>query len=126
MAQTVIVDAVVRDKTHIGKINFPVNIPEGLATSFRIPDDMLTHAHAMGLQSRHLQFLLGATRGRWAMTVELDLPALAPKLGMSFAELDEIIRDLLEKGYAQMGPRLNLFRYWIVVLHLKGVRYDVR
>jgi hypothetical protein len=126
MDEILIVDAVVREKTFIGKVNFPVNIPEALAEYFRIPDDILAHAPALGLGAREVKFLLGITKGRWAMTVQLDLPDLGPKLGMTFPEMDAIVCDLVKKGYAQVGTRLNLYRFWIVLLRLKGLRFDVK
>jgi hypothetical protein len=126
MDETIIVDAVVREKTFIGKVNFPVAIPEGLADYLILPDDLIAHASELGLNNHAVKFLLGATRGRCAMTVDLNLPDLAPKLGMTFAEIDAIIRDLVDKKFADMTNRLQLFRLWVVLLHLKGTEFDIR
>ena len=79
----------------------------------------------MGLSHRAVKFLLGALRGKWALGVILDLPDLSAKLGMPYSEMDTIIRDLLEKNYARLGERLDVYRLWIVVLHIKGVEFDI-
>ena len=125
MDETIIVEAVTREKTFIGKVNFPAAVPEGIAGYLNLPDDLVTRATELGLSSRDVTFLLGATRGRCAMTVDLNLPDLAPKLGMTFAEIDTIICELVKKNFAQMTDRLLLFRLWVVILHLKGIEFDV-
>jgi hypothetical protein len=126
MAETFIVDAIVKEKTHIGKVKFPVAIPEGIAGYLNMPDDLVTAAPALGLSSQDLKFLLGATRGRCVMTVDLDLPDLAPKLGMSFGEMDRIVCDLVAKNYAQMTDRLMLYKLWVVLLHHRGIEFDTQ
>jgi len=125
MDETITVPDITKEKTFIGKVKFPVAVPEGLASYLNLPDDLVTHATTLGLNTRDVKFLLGATRGRCAMTVDLDLPDLAPKLGMTFAEIDAIICELVKKNYALMTERLMLFRLWVVLLHLKGVEFDV-
>jgi|ERR1043166_2499163 hypothetical protein len=125
MAETIPVEAVVTEKTFVGKVNFPVSTPENLIDWLQFPQDLVTHADAMGLSHRAVKFLLGALRGRWALSALLDLPDLSAKLGMPFSEMDAIIRDLLEKNYARLGERLDLYRLWIVVLHIKGVEFDI-
>lgn len=123
--ETIIVPEVVVGKTHAGKVHFPVAVPEGLAEHLRMPDDFVNEADTLGLDSHAMKFILGVTRGRAAMSVELDLPELATKLGMSFAEMDRIVCDLVQKGYAEMGQRLSLYRLWVTVLHLRGIRFDI-
>jgi DNA-binding MarR family transcriptional regulator len=125
MAEIVPVEAVVTEKTYVGKVNFPASTPENLIDWLQFPEDLIQNADEMGLSHRAVKFLLGAMRGKWTLSVILDLPDLAGKLGMSYAEMDEIIRDLLEKNYARLGDRLDLYRLWIVVLHVKGVEFDV-
>ncbi|MCG3148070.1 MAG: hypothetical protein PCFJNLEI_01512 [Verrucomicrobiae bacterium] len=125
MAETVTVDEVVVEKTYRGKVKFPVRVPEGIAGYLNMPDDLVSAAHELGLSSHDLKFLLGATRGRCAMTVDLDLPDLAPKLGMSFAEIDKIVCGLVEKNYAEMTNRLVLYKLWVVLLHHNGIVFDV-
>lgn len=125
MEETVVVEAVIEEETFVGKVKFPVAVPEGIATHLNVPDDLVTHATKLGLSHHAVKFLLGATRGRCAMTVDLNLPDLAPKLGMSFAEIDAIVRDLVKKHYAEVTDRLLLFRLWVVLLHLKGTEFDI-
>jgi|ERR1041384_6953023 hypothetical protein len=125
MAEIVPVEAVVTEKTFVGKVNFPVSTPENLIDWLQFPQDLTAHADEMGLSHRAVKFLLGALRGKWALSAVLNLPDLSVKLGMPFSEIDAIIRDLLEKNYAQLGERLNLYRLWIVVLHVKGIQFDI-
>jgi hypothetical protein len=33
------------------------------------------------------------------------------------------VRDLLAKNYARIDERLDLYRLWVVILHLKGTRF---
>jgi hypothetical protein len=51
------------------------------------------------------------------------LQRIAIQTGMKYPDMDEIIRDLIEKNYAQLNERLNLYRLWICLLHVKGVRF---
>jgi hypothetical protein len=126
MPESVIVEAVVTEKTHVGKVNFPASIPEGLIDWLQFPDDLVAYGDEMGLSHRDVKFILGALRGKWGLNADVNPPDLAPRIGMSFAEIDEIVRSLIAKNYAQFGQRLNLYRLWIVVLHCKGVRFDIR
>ena len=125
MSEIVPVEAVVAEKTYVGKVNFPVGIPEGLVDWLQFPDDLVKHADEMGLSHHDVKFILGALRGRWGLNADVNPPDLAPRIGMTFAEIDEIVRGLIEKNYAQYKARLNLYRLWIVVLHVKGVRFDL-
>lgn len=126
MAEIIPVEAVVSEKTHVGKVNFPVGIPEGMIDWLQFPDDLVTHGDEMGLSHRDIKFILGALRGRWALNADLNLPDLAPRIGMTFEEIDAIVRSLIEKNYAQLDQRLNFYRLWIVVLHVKGIEFDIR
>jgi len=123
MAEEIPVQAVVTEKTHVGKVDFPATVPENLIDWIDFPQDLSEYAEQMGLGKRDVNFLLGALRGKWALTAMVDLPDLGPKIGMSFAEMDEIIRGLLDKNYARLNDRLELYRLWIVLLHLKGIRF---
>ena len=125
MAEIVPVDAVVTEKTFVGKVSFPVSTPENLIDWLQFPDDLIRHADKLGLSQRAVKFLLGAMRGKWTLSVILDLPDLHGKIGLPFSEMDEIIRDLLEKNYARLNDRLEIYRLWIVILHLKGITFDV-
>jgi len=42
---------------------------------------------------------------------------------MRYSEMDAIIRDLIEKNYARLDKRLDLYRFWIVLLRVKGIRF---
>ena len=123
MVQKIPVEALVRDRTHVGKVDFPAAVPEGLAQMIALPGDLYEHAHALGLEEPSIRFLLGALRGKCAITAAVNLPDLAPKLGLTFAEADAIVRDLVQKNYARLNHRLDLFRLWVVLLHLKGTRF---
>jgi hypothetical protein len=123
MPQEIEVPAVVREKTHVGKVDFPATVPVGLAALITLPDDLQTHATALGLDERAVKFLLGVLRGKCAMTAAPNLPDLAPRIGLTFDEIDEIVRGLLEKNYARFDDRLDLYRLWVVLLHLKGTRF---
>lgn len=126
MAETIPVEAVVTEKTYVGKVNFPVGVPEGLIDWLQFPDDLVTYGDEMGLSHRDIKFILGALRGRWGIGAELNLPDLAPRIGMTFEEIDAIVRSLIDKNYAQLNQRLNFYRLWIVVLHVKDIRFDIR
>ena len=121
--EVVPVKAVRVEKTYIGRVAFPEAIPEGLIDYFQFPADLVQQAAALGLQEHTLRFLMGALRGRWAVTAPLDLPDLALKTGLSYPEMDQIVRELVAKEYARISDRLDLYRLWICVLHLKGVRF---
>jgi hypothetical protein len=43
---------------------------------------------------------------------------------MQYAEMDAIVRDLIEKNYASLDKRLDLYRFWIVLLHVKGITFE--
>jgi hypothetical protein len=126
MDERVIVDAVVTEKTYVGKVNFPLSVPEGLMDWLEFPEDLTRQAEAMGLSHRDVTFLLGALRGKWGLQADVNPPDLGPRIGMSFDEIDSIVRELVAKNYAQFKTRLDLYRLWIVVLHCKGVRFDIR
>jgi len=125
MAEVIPVEAVVTEKTFVGKVNFPVGTPENLIDWIQFPEDLVKYADELGLSHRAVKFLLAAMRGKWMLSVVLNLPDLASKIGMPYSEMDAIIRDLLDKNYARLGERLDLYRLWIVVLHLKGIEFDI-
>lgn len=126
MSETIVVEAVITEKTYVGKINFPAAVPEGLINWLSFPDDLVKHGDEMGLSHRDVKFILSALNGRWGLQADVNPPALAPRIGMTFDEIDAIVRSLIEKNYAQFNARLNVYRLWIVVLHCKGVRFDIR
>jgi hypothetical protein len=126
MAEEVLVEAVIQEKTFVGKVNFPVSVPEGLIDWLQFPDDLIKFADAMGLGHRDVKFLLGALRGKWGLQADVKPADLGPRIGMTIAEIDTIVRGLIEKNYGQFKDRLNLYRLWIVLLHVKGVRFDIR
>lgn len=126
MPENIIVEVVVQEDTHVGKVNFPVNVPEGLIDWLHFPGDLVKYGDEMGLSHRDVKFILGALRGKWGLNADVDPPDLAPRIGMTFPEIDEIVRNLIAKNYAKFDKRLNVYRLWIVLLHVKGVRFDVR
>jgi hypothetical protein len=126
MEEKVVVDAVVQEKTFAGKVNFPVAVPEGLIDWLEFPGDLVKYGDEMGLSHRDVKFLLGALRGKWGLRADVNPPDLGPRIGMTFEEIDTIVRGLIEKNYAKYGKYLDLYRLWIVVLHCKGVRFDIR
>ncbi len=123
MAQKISVEAVVTEKTYIGKVRFPVSVPQGLVDLLRLPDDVNTHAKELGLDETALKFLFAALRGKWGLRADVNLQNLAIKTGMQYADMDAVIRDLIAKNYARLGDRLDLYRFWIVLLHAKGIRF---
>ena len=118
------VKAIVTEKTFVGKVRFPAAVPEGLIDFLRFPEDLYEHVEEMGLNQRTVKFLLGALNGRWALTASADLQGIAIKTGMQYAEMDAIVRDLIEKNYARLDKRLDVYRFWVVLLHVKGVRFN--
>ena len=126
MDEHIIVEAVVTENTHVGEVHFPVAIPEGLIDWLQFPEDLVKYGDEMGLSHRDVKFILGALRGRWGLQADLNPPDLGPRIGMTFAEIDACVRGLIEKNYAQYNKRFNLYRLWIVLLHVKGVRFDIR
>ena len=125
MSEIVSVEAVMVEKTYVGKVNFPINTPEGLIDWMQFPGDLVTYGDEMGLSHRDVKFILGALHGKWGLNADVNPPDLAPRLGMTFDEIDVIVRGLIEKNYAKFEKRLNLYRLWIVLLHVKGVRFDI-
>jgi hypothetical protein len=123
MAEKIAVREVFKEHTHVGAVRFPAAVPEGLIDRLRFPDDIFEQAAAMGLTDRTVKFLLAALHGRWAVGVPLDLQEIAIHTGMQYAEMDAIVRDLIAKNYARLDQRLDLYRFWIVLLHVKGVRF---
>jgi DNA-binding MarR family transcriptional regulator len=126
MSEDIVVDAVISEKTHMGKINFPVSVPEGLIDWLQFPDDLVQYGDKMGLSHRDVKFILGALRGKWGLQADVNPADLGGRIGMTIAEIDTIVRGLIDKNYAQFKDRLNLYRLWIVLLHVKGVRFDIR
>ena len=126
MDETVLVEAVVTEKTFVGKVNFPVGVPEGLYDWLQFPDDLVQYGDAMGLGHRDVKFILGALNGKWGLHADVNPADLGPRIGMTIDEIDTIVRSLIEKNYAQFKQRLDLYRLWIALLHVKGVRFDIR
>lgn len=126
MSEEVLVDAVIREKTFVGKVNFPVSIPEGLVEWLQFPDDLVKYGEEMGLTHRDVKFIVGVIRGKWMLQTDVNPADLGARIGMTIPEIDTIVRGLIEKNYAQFKERLNLYRLWIVLLHVKGVRFDIR
>ena len=122
---TIPVEAVIIEKTHVGEVHFPASVPEQFFDLMRFPDDMYENIEKMGLTKRAVKFLLAALNGKRSLTAAVDLQDIAIKTGMQYSEMDTIIRDLLDKNYARLGDRLDLYRFWVVLLHVKGVTFDV-
>ena len=123
MEEIVPVDAVNREKTHIGEVDFPVTVPEKMLDWLDFPRDMLTYAGPMGLSKREVKFILGALGGKLGLSAVIDLPDIASKVGIGYPEMDGIVRGLIAKNYARFDEKLDLYRFWVVLLHLKGVRF---
>ena len=124
MSDPIPVEAVIVEKTYVGKVSFPASVPERVVEHLRFPEDLYEHVEKMGLNQRTIKFLLGALNGRWSLTASADLQDIAIKTAMQYAEMDAIVRDLIEKNYATLGERLDLYRFWIVLLHVKGITFE--
>ena len=124
MSDPIPVEAVVVEKTYVGRVSFPASVPERVVEHLRFPEDLYEHVEKMGLNQRTVKFLLGALNGRWSLTASADLQDIAIKTAMQYAEMDAIVRDLIEKNYATLGKRLDLYRFWIVLLHVKGITFE--
>lgn len=125
MAQEIEVPAAVREKTYVGKVNFPASVPERLVDLFRFPEDVFELAPKMGLDETAVKFLMAILNGKWALTAAVDLQDIAIKTGLKYPVMDEIVRSLLDKNYARLNHRLDLYRFWIALLYVKGVRFTV-
>ena len=125
MSDPIPVEAVVIEKTHVGKVNFPATVPERFYDLLRFPEDLYEHVEKMGLTQRTVKFLLAALNGKWGLTAAIDLQDIAIKTAMQYSEMDAIVRDLVEKNYARLDKRLDIYRFWVVLLHVKGVRFEV-
>ncbi|HTS16395.1 MAG TPA: hypothetical protein VMP11_02370 [Verrucomicrobiae bacterium] len=123
MSEQIPVDAVVVDKTFVGKVSFPASVPEQFFDLVRFPEDLYEHVEKMGLNERSIKFLLAALNGKRALKARVDLQDIAIKTAMQYSEMDSIIRDLIAKNYASLGDRLDLYRFWVVLLHVKGIRF---
>jgi hypothetical protein len=123
MSDVIPVGSVVTEKTFVGKVRFPATVPEGIVDLLRFPEDLYEYVEKMGLNQRTVKFLLGALNGRWSLTAGSDLQDIAIKTAMQYSEMDAIIRDLIDKNYARLDKRLDLYRFWVVMLHVKGVRF---
>ena len=123
MRDTVGVEAVVAEKTFVGKVRFPVTVPESIVDFVQFPQDLYENVEKMGLNQRTVKFLLAALNGKWSLTAGVDLQDIAIKTAMQYSEMDGIIRDLIDKNYARLGDRLDLYRFWVVLLHVKGIRF---
>jgi hypothetical protein len=118
------VESVIVEKTYVGKVRFPASVPERVVEHLRFPEDLYEYVEKMGLNERTIKFLMGALNGKWSLTASADLQDIAIKTAMQYAEMDAIVRDLIEKNYATLGKRLDLYRFWIVLLHVKGIRFE--
>src|ERR1035437_6824188 len=125
MSDPIPVEAVVIEKTFVGKVSFPASVPERVVEHLSFPQDLYEYVEKMGLNERTVKFLLGALNGRWSLTASADLQDIAIKTAMQYAEMDAIVRDLIEKNYARLDKRLDIYRFWVVLLHVKGVRFEV-
>lgn len=121
--ETIGVEAVIAEKTFVGKVRFPATVPEAFVDLLRFPEDLYEYVEKMGLNQRTVKFLLAALNGKWSLTAGSDLQDIAIKTAMQYAEMDAIVRDLIDKNYARLGDRLDLYRFWVVLLHVKGIRF---
>jgi hypothetical protein len=124
MSEAIPVEAIVIEKTFVGKVSFPVSVPERVVDHLRFPEDLFEHVEKMGLNRRTVKFLLAALNGKWSLTGSADLQDIAIKTGMQYSEMDTIVRDLIEKNYARLDKRIELYRFWIVLLHVKGIIFE--
>ena len=124
MSDPIPVEAVIVEKTYVGKVVFPASVPERFVENLRFPEDLYEYVEKMGLNERTIKFLMGALNGKWSLTASADLQDIAIKTAMQYAEMDAIVRDLIEKNYATLGKRLDLYRFWIVLLHVKGITFE--
>jgi hypothetical protein len=122
--ETIPVEAVVIEKTHVGKVAFPVSVPERFVDHLRFPQDLFEHVEKMGLNQRTVKFLLASLNGKWSLTGSADLQDIAIKTGMQYSEMDTIVRDLIEKNYARLDKRIEIYRFWVVLLHVKGIEFE--
>jgi hypothetical protein len=122
--ETIPVEAVVIEKTHVGKVAFPASVPERFVDHLRFPEDLFEYVEKMGLNKRTVKFLLASLNGKWSLTGSIDLQDIAIKTGMQYSEMDNIVRDLIEKNYATLGKRLDIYRFWVVLLHVKGIEFE--
>jgi hypothetical protein len=124
MAESVPVKAVKAERTYVGKVRFPLTVPERLVELIRFPEDVFELAPKMGLNDRAVKFLMAVLHGKWALTAAVDLQQVAIATGMKYSEMDEIVRGLVKKNYARLNERLDLYRFWIALLHVKGIRFE--
>lgn len=125
MSEKIFVDALIEEDTYVGTVAFPLATPERLVELFEFPEDVYKHAEQMGLEDTAVKFLMSILQGKWAITAAVNLQELAIKTGMKYPDMDRIVRDLIEKNYARLNDRLDLYRFWIALLHVKGVRFEV-
>jgi hypothetical protein len=124
MGEKIPVESVIIENTFVGKVRFPASVPEAFVDFLRFPEDLYEYTEKMGLNERTVKFLLAALNGRWGLTARVDLQDMAIKTAMQYSEMDAIIRDLIEKNYAKLGERLDIYRFWVVLLHVKGIRFE--
>ena len=123
MSEEIKVPAVVAERTHVGKVRFPTTMPERLVELIQFPEDVYELAPKMGLDETAVKFLMAILGGRWASTAKMDLQDTAIKTGLQYPVMDKIVQDLLKKNYARLNHRLDLYRFWIALLYVKGVRF---
>src|ERR1035441_5066088 len=97
MSDPIPVEAVIVEKTYVGKVRFPASVPERVVEHLRFPEDLYEHVAKMGLNERTVKFLLGALNGRWSLTASADLQDIAIKTAMQYAEMDAIVRRSEER-----------------------------
>lgn len=124
VSEKIPVEAVVVEKTFVGKVSFPASVPERFFELVQFPEDLYEHVEKMGLNQRTVKFLLAALNGKRGLKARIDLQDIAIKTAMQYSEMDTIIRDLIAKNYASLGDNLDLYRFWVVLLHVKGVRFE--
>ena len=123
MAEKIEVPEVITEKTFVGKVRFPATTPERLIEYLQFPEDLFTYAPKLGLDELTVKLLLAMLHGKWGLSVVINTQRWAIQTGIQYADMDKIVRDLVEKNYAQLGERLNLYRLWICLLHVKGIHF---
>src|ERR1035437_1673101 len=101
MSDPIPVEAVIVEKTFVGKVRFPSSVPESFVDLLRFPEDLYEHVEKMGLTERTIKVLLGSLKGRSSLTASADQQNSASKTAVEYAEMDAIVRDLIEKNYAR-------------------------
>ena len=101
MDELVSVEAVVAEKTFVGKVKFPVGVPEGMIEWLQFPDDLVKYGDEMGLSHRDVKFILGALNGKWGLNADVNPTDLGPRIGMTFEEIDALTQQALAEATTQ-------------------------